>query len=106
MDLSVCHKGTGRLSVRLLTLALAGAIGLVGQSSPDWRKIGGAGVDLRLASPATGGVNRVWYSADGTLLFARTFSGKIFQTRDFDNWAPAENAPTPSPVVRADAARL
>ena len=45
-------------------------------------------MDVMLASPATGPVDKVWFSAEG-LLFARTHSGKIFQTLDFETWLPA-----------------
>src|SRR5579872_1227800 len=105
MRLGVCRKGTVRVAAKLLTFGLIGTAIVLGQSSPDWRKIGGEGVDLMLASPATGGVNRVWYAADGDTLYARTFSGKVFQTRDFDNWTPAANAPDPTPVLPATAVR-
>ena len=59
-------------------------------------------MELMLASPATGPVDRVWFSADGARLYARTRSGKIFETGDFDVWIPsAASAPTerPSPSV-------
>jgi len=54
-----------------------------------------------LASPATGPVERVWYSAGGSMLFARTPSGKVFETADFETWAAAAdvaetNAPIPA----------
>ncbi len=93
MRLGVCHKATGSVPARILILALAGVIGVLGQVSPDWRKIGSYGVDLMLASPATGAVERVWYSADGATLYARTYSGRVFQTQDFENWKPAVNPP-------------
>jgi uncharacterized protein (TIGR03437 family) len=38
---------------------------------------------------------RVWYAADGSILYASTASGKPFQTQDFENWEPAVNAPPP-----------
>src|SRR5579872_719696 len=105
MRLVVCHNGTVRVPFRILTIGLAGAIGLLAQNPPDWRKIGGSGVDLMLASPATGAVDRVWYSGDGSTLFARTLSGRVFQTNDFETWKPAANPPDPSPMVRAMAVR-
>jgi uncharacterized protein (TIGR03437 family) len=51
-------------------------------------------------------VDRVWYSPDGGTLYARTSSGKTFQTSDFENWKPVENVTPPEPsqtsgVVRA-----
>ena len=68
------------------------------QTAPDWRRIGGSSFDLMLASPATGPVEQVWYSPDGALLYARTVSGRTFQTADFANWVPA-SAPVYPPVV-------
>jgi uncharacterized protein (TIGR03437 family) len=106
MGLGVCHKGTGCVPLRAALLALAGWGVVLGQTAPDWRKIGTEGVDLMLSSPATGPVERVWYSADGSLLYARTLAGKVFQTGDFENWKPAANAPAPPPVWRAATVRL
>jgi len=58
-------------------------------------------------------VDRVWYSEDGSTLYARTASGRIFQTNDFERWrlvadpriaAPVEQNPrlysTPEPVFK------
>lgn len=106
MELGVGQKGTGGVPLRVALLALAGWGIVLAQSGPDWRKIGTAGVDLMLSSPATGPVDRVWYSADGSLLYARTLTGKVFQTGDFENWKPAVNAPAPPPLWRAGAVRL
>lgn len=106
MELGVGQNGTGGVPLRVALLALAGWGVVLAQSAPDWRKIGTAGVDLMLSSPATGPVDRVWYAADGSLLYARTPAGKVFQTGDFENWKPAGNAPAPPPVWRAGAVRL
>jgi len=83
------------------------AFGLTGwaQQSPDWRKIGGQAVQLALASPATGSVDRVWYSADGAVLYARTTSGKTFQTSDFDTWLPSGDVAPPEPLQPAGVVR-
>jgi len=51
-----------------------------------WRHIGNSAIDLALPSVATGAVDRVWYSSDGSNLYARTVSGRIFQTSDFEQW--------------------
>lgn len=59
-----------------------------------------------LSSPATGPVSRVWYSADGSVLYARTFENRIFQTEDFETWKPAVNPPDAVPMARAAAVRL
>ena len=39
-----------------------------------------------MPSVATGPVSRVWYSEDGSTLFARTASSRIFATTDFEQW--------------------
>jgi uncharacterized protein (TIGR03437 family) len=83
--------------VLLLTLATAGTSAL-GQSVTDWRKIGGYSVDLSLASPVTGPVDQVWFSPAGSVLYARTRSGRVFQTADFETWLPASN-PAEAPRV-------
>ena len=89
----VCHKGTVRVPVLILALGLASGLTTWAQESPDWRKIGGEAVQLSLASPATGPVSRVWYSADGSILYARTNSEQTFQTNDFENWTPSDRLP-------------
>ena len=91
--------------MRVPALLLAFAAIAVAQSPPDWRKVGGASVNLTLASPATGPVERVWFSPGGSTLFARTQSGKVFVTADFVSWSPVtdpEDAPavTPATAVR------
>src|SRR5574341_771124 len=53
---------------------------------PGWRQIGNSALETMLASPSTGPVERVWYSEDGSLLFALTRSGRVFETRDFEAW--------------------
>ena len=59
-----------------------------------------------LASPATGPVDRVWFSSDGSQLFAHTASGKTFVTIDFETWAPATSAAPPAPPLELMNARL
>ena len=88
-------------------LALALAVPALAQvPRPDWRRIGNSAVDLSLASPATGPVERVWYSGDGTLLFARASADRTFVTSDFETWSavPAGDA-TPAPPRTAVAGR-
>src|SRR5690242_2472820 len=72
-----------------------GVVCAFGQTGPDWRKVGSSAVELMLAAPATGPVNRVWFSRDGSQLFARTASGKTFVTIDFETWS-ATTAPVPA----------
>jgi uncharacterized protein (TIGR03437 family) len=80
-------------------LALAGVLGASAQT--DWRPIGASAIDMHLAGPVTGSMAHVWYSADGSLLYAQTTAGKTFQTQDFETWEPAPAASTPpTPIVR------
>ncbi|HLK47154.1 MAG TPA: hypothetical protein VKT49_03410 [Bryobacteraceae bacterium] len=58
-----------------------------------------------LAAPATGSVERVWFSRDGAELFARTASGRTFSTIDFETWS-ATTAMAPAALPDAPAARL
>jgi hypothetical protein len=107
----VCHKGTRW--VRWATLVAAGWTVVWGQTAtnapaPKWRQIGNDAVDIALAAPATGPVDAVWYSADGTRLYARARSGRVFETVDFEHWtasliAPAPPAEAPATVQRAPA---
>lgn len=102
--------------VVLSSMALGQAPSLRERTSQlDWRRIGNTTLELGLASPAGGPVDRVWYSADGATLYVRTALGKIFETTDFEQWkpssvtafppelaaSPAQNAPEPSAKFRA-----
>src|SRR5579871_2028422 len=97
-DSPVCRKGTSRSTLPVLALTLGAVVWAQGQSRPDWRKVGSSAVELMLAAPATGPVDRVWFAADGTL-YARTHLGKVYQTSDFGNWTPAVQPPDPPPVM-------
>ena len=94
------------LRATLLTLVMV--LGAAAQTPPDWRKVGGLGVDVQLAAPAGGRVARVWYSADGSALYAETEtesgSKKIFRTSDFEGWtavATTNDAAAPAEVAAA-----
>jgi hypothetical protein len=81
-----------------LAVLVAGIVlpsGTKAQAPPNWTHIGNAAIELGLADLATGPVQRVWYSGDGTLLLIRTASGKIFETNDFETWRTT----TPDTVV-------
>jgi uncharacterized protein (TIGR03437 family) len=71
-----------------------------------WRRIGNALIDRSLAGLATGPVDRVWYSADGSQLTIRTSSGNTFTTSDFETWQPASLAPPPYPPPLPISGRL
>jgi uncharacterized protein (TIGR03437 family) len=75
-------------------------------------------VELGLPSVGTGPVDRVWYSADGSTLYARTRSGRTFQSSDFEQWqrvvdskitppiqtvAPATSSPEPGLTLSSPA---
>ncbi len=104
MGLAVCRLATIRRGIYLLALVL-GVTGLGAQPRAGWRKIGPSAVELSLASPAGGPVQRVWFSVSGSSLFAQTAPGLVFQTADFEQWSPAPEA-TPPPVAPATAVRL
>ncbi len=91
MDTSVCRNTT------LLLLLTAWMVPAWGQSATplDWRRVGSVVSDLSLASYAGGPVVRVWYSADGAGLYAKTSSGQVWQTRDFETWEAAPRAEEP-----------
>ncbi len=88
-----------RLLLVISALAAAPAMGQVPAevARPEWRKIGGTSVDLMLAAPATGPVDEVWFGPEGRTLYARTRSGRVFETADFENWSPAA-----APSARTD----
>ncbi len=59
-------------------------------------------MEVGLAAAATGPVASVWYSPDGSRLFAKTRSGRVLQTDDFESWTPAQ-APAESPDAQPPA---
>ena len=61
----------------------------------DWRHIGNSALELGLPGIATGPVDRVWYSEDGSTLFVHTRASGTFVTDDFETWKSA--APTRIP---------
>jgi len=59
---------------------------LWGQNPTTWRHIGNTNIDLSLAGLATGPVDHLAYSPDGSRLLIRTDSGHVFETSDFETW--------------------
>ncbi len=89
----------------MIVFALGGLWALQAQTA-DWRKVGGSAVELSLAAPATGPVERVWFSPGGSVLYARTRSGNTFQTADFETWVPAETDPEPQATLSPAVVRV
>src|SRR5580700_2495060 len=93
----MCRRTTARvISVGALAIGLA-ALPLtvsaqvasgppVASTAAGWRHIGNSAMELALPSLATGAVDRVWYSPDGASLYAKTASGRVFETSDFEQW--------------------
>ena len=88
--------------LRLIAALAMPASALVAQPL-EWRRTGTAVISTGLASPASGAVDRVWYSADGERLFAKSRSGRVFETADFETWKPA-GAAAPDAADYANAA--
>ncbi len=70
---------------------------------PDWRRIGNSAIELSLASPASGPLDRAWFSADGSRLFVQTRSARVFETANFEKWQPSAATPPEAghPLVSA-----
>ena len=95
------------LAASILAVVPAMAQAPVEGAPVDWRKIGGMSVNLMLAAPATGPVDEVWFGPEGRNLYARSRSGKVFETADFESWTPAAAPPTRTDsAVGITAARL
>src|SRR5260370_13763947 len=85
MDTLMCQSATAR--ARIAGICLLTALTAAAQTTPpSWRRIGSAAIDLALASPATGPVSRVWFSADGSRLYALTAAGRVFETAHLETW--------------------
>jgi uncharacterized protein (TIGR03437 family) len=108
MKPTVCHLGTLRTVYYTAVMVLVAASAAMAQVRiPVWHKVGSMAVDLNLASPATGPMQQVWFSADGSTLYARTPGLKTFATTDFDTWTPVANPPDPpAPGTTAQMVRL
>jgi uncharacterized protein (TIGR03437 family) len=109
----VCHKETVRCRLYPLALFFAAGI-LAAQTSPvEWRRVGNMSAEIGLAAPVTGPVLAVWYSSDGSRLYARTRSGHLFETADFEDWTavqgtvePPSDPPAAAETLPEPAARL
>lgn len=112
----MCHNGTTRFRMRkqFPVAAMAVFAGAILAQTPhtQWQHIGNSAVDAALPSLATGPVERVWYSAAGTRLYAQTASGKLFTSNDFETWTastadvPVPPADDPAPVASSPEPQL
>ena len=100
----MCLSATFRV---IATIGLLAGLSVGAQTvGVDWRHIGNAAMELGLPSVATGPVSRVWYSNDGETLYARTLSGRTFQTTDFDQWHEVKDSRIAPPPETATLGRL
>lgn len=93
----MCRKAT---VCRAAVVLCAAAVLALAQDAPrvSWRHIGNSAIELALPSAATGPVDRVWYSPNGAVLFAKTHSGHIFQTSDFETWTVVTDSSIAPPL--------
>lgn len=97
----MCRSATVRTLATVCLLTLVVPLAAQVQSAAradrvaklDWRRVGNTGIDLGLPGIATGPVDRVSYSGDGARLYARTTSGRTFETTDFEHWMLSSTAP-------------
>lgn len=105
MDTLVCHLNPVRWT--LLVLSAAAGFAQIAEAQTDlaWRKLGTTAVETGLAGAAGGPVRQVWFSEDGTQLFAHTTRGLSFVTTDFETWtaAPPDAAHWEMPLQRSPA---
>ncbi len=87
----MCHGDSLKRIPALLALL---SIPLLAESS--WQKLGGYTFDAGLASAATGPVAAVWFSSDGSKLFARTQDGAVWESSDLESWSRS-SAPATRP---------
>src|ERR1700730_17323459 len=89
MDTLMCQRATAWIAGLLLLTGVPAA------AQTHWRKVGNSTMDLALASPATGPVGRVWFSADGSRLYALTANGRFFESEDLETWSASANPSAP-----------
>lgn len=100
-------KSTGAVLVLLATLGAGQAAAQTpAPRPPEWRHVGNALVDFDLAGLASGPVERVWYVEGGSKLRILTALERVFETTDFETWAPAPEGASPPAMVSGFAATL
>ncbi|MDQ2946153.1 MAG: hypothetical protein M3Y27_09475 [Acidobacteriota bacterium] len=107
----MCLKSASRGALSLAALLVWAAAGFTlldaqtadaQTAAPDWRRIGNSALELALPSLATGSVDRVWYSLDGSSLFVRTPAGLIFESQDLEQWRIADSKNVVPPPAAND----
>ena len=88
----MCRRATIRVPAVAAAVLLAGLAARAQNAGIDWRHIGNSAMELGLPAVATGAVDHVWYSPDGSILYARTASGRTYQTTDFEQWQPVADS--------------
>jgi hypothetical protein len=79
-----------------LTVLIAATAGAQGPARLDWRRIGSTVFEAGLAGAATGRMDRVWYSGDGTRLHAKA-GERTYATADFETWERVQQVQSPTP---------
>jgi uncharacterized protein (TIGR03437 family) len=100
----MCRRTTTRILCAVAVaamLVMMHGLAFAQSGELDWRHIGNSAVQLGLPSVATGPIDRVWYSADGTVLYARTRSGRTYQTTDFEQWQRVADSMIAPPAAAA-----
>jgi uncharacterized protein (TIGR03437 family) len=77
----------------LVACAVCAAPAVLAQIPGVWKPVGPLVIDKGLAGVAAGRVDRVWYSADGELVYALTGYGREYQSADLDRWTTADVLP-------------
>src|SRR5438874_7605353 len=105
MDTLMCRLATRAVKACIAATLLIAALPLAAQPAlpaparPRWRKVGSFTMDLALASPAGGPVSRVWFSPDGSRLYALAAGGRVFESEDLESWSASANPPIPPPPL-------
>src|SRR5580704_4562685 len=94
----MCRRATVRLGSAAALLIASSWAAKAQPVNLDWRHIGNSAIELAMPSVTTGPVARVWYSEDGSVLYAQTGSGQIFATTDFEQWKQVQGQSVPPPA--------
>jgi uncharacterized protein (TIGR03437 family) len=97
------HFTTRRYRSVAVCLGLLLVPAVYSQTTSTWRSVGPSVIEKGLAGVAAGPVDRVWYSADGSVMYARTVTGRVYRSADLDHWeisnaSPPDVEPVPAPT--------